>query len=225
MPIATGRVDSHGAEYDDCAIEGGQGSGTGYGNYEYSANTIPTIVVIANSLSSTIAAGAFALEFDLMRWQQAGGLEGPDNHDRSDNRPPCDSAGKAPDPSAYQKEAQMTNQLSIPFDPTGLSQITALSLTGGELLDFRRGAANDAQAYGASSDYANYVVGDFTGALGLPLSTALAGANLYAYCCSAYAQNKVYDPDYQSIPANNVKNITNGYNDQKNNSLCHKQGQ
>ena len=72
--------------------------------------------------------------------------------------------------------------------------------------------------------YGNYVYGVWMAASGTPLSVALAGGDAYAYASGAQygPSNGPMDPNYPSLPAANVANITNGYDAQKNGTLCHK---
>ncbi len=77
----------------------------------------------------------------------------------------------------------------------------------------------DAQAYGSSAAYANYVFGVYLAAAGYTLADALSGANLYAAGFANY-NNRTMDPNYPSIPAANANSITAGYNDQLNGLLC-----
>lgn len=96
-------------------------------------------------------------------------------------------------------------------------------LDASNLAQFRRGGALDAQVrYGGSSAYANYVFGVYAAASGQSLSSTLGLANTYGYYRSTYPSYVKMDPNYPSIPASNVANFTKGYNDQKNNTTCHK---
>jgi hypothetical protein len=90
------------------------------------------------------------------------------------------------------------------------------------LSEFHRGGALDAQAYGSSTAYANYVFGDYLSALGFSLPGSLSGANAYAFAAASYPPNTQMSPSYPSTPAVNVTNITAGFNAQQNGSLCTK---
>lgn len=70
--------------------------------------------------------------------------------------------------------------------------------------------------------YGNYTFGVYMAAAGVPLSTALSGANAYAYFSGASygPANGPMDQNYGSLPAANVANITNGYNAEQNGSVC-----
>jgi hypothetical protein len=88
-----------------------------------------------------------------------------------------------------------------------------------ELAQFARGGALDAQAFGGSTAYANYVFGVYMGASGATLSQTLDAANDYAAGFSSYPSNTQMDLNYPNTPAANIANITNGYNDQQNGTL------
>lgn len=117
-------------------------------------------------------------------------------------------------------------------DGTGQAVIDAASTltdhAGGVVLDisnlaqFPRGGALDAQAYGASRAYGNYVYGVYLAASGHSLSTALWGANAYAGLSGANYEGSgmVMDPNYPNIPAANVQNIKNGYDAQNSGTTC-----
>lgn len=78
--------------------------------------------------------------------------------------------------------------------------------------------------YGGSPAYANYVFGVYMSAAGATLSQTLSGAQDYARYSGATdvyrAAGDSMDPNYPGIPASNVANITQGYSDQKNGTLC-----
>ena len=90
------------------------------------------------------------------------------------------------------------------------------------LFSFRRDGALDAQPFGASRAYGNYVFGAYLSAAGIPLSVGLAGANGYAAVSNAQYPGFTMDPNLPAIPQANVANIVNGYNTQQNGTLCHK---
>ena len=87
--------------------------------------------------------------------------------------------------------------------------------------DFQRGGPLDAQPLGASRAYGNYVFGAALSGAGYSLSFTLSSANAYALLSGAQYPGETMDPNYTSIPAANVANISNGYNAQKNGTLCH----
>ena len=126
----------------------------------------------------------------------------------------CKDAGNAPSPQAYQALGEEMKWTSI------LGGVFGAELNLGALYQFHRGGALDAQAYGALPDYANYVYGVEMAANGIPLGAALGAANEYANLRSSYPSDVPMDPNYPSTPAVNVSNITQGYNDQKNGTLC-----
>jgi RHS repeat-associated protein len=117
---------------------------------------------------------------------------------------PCAPSGKAFYPEVYQDQGQSAGWLG-----NGIS-----------LFEFRRGGFLDAQKYGGSPAYANYVFGVYTCAAGFSLSQALNFANTYGYLRSQYPPKAAMDPNHKSIPAANVANITLGFNDCKNGTLC-----
>ena len=70
--------------------------------------------------------------------------------------------------------------------------------------------------------YGNYVFGVYMAAADVPLRLALNRANAYAANSSSYGPlNGQMDPNYPSLPAANVANITNGFNAQKSGTVCH----
>jgi RHS repeat-associated protein len=136
----------------------------------------------------------------------------------------CQGAGHAPDPSVYQQRGSLANNMTNSYTPYGPNAGGALQNLG-ELAQFRRGGALDAQVrYGGSPAYANYVFGVYMSAAGATLSQTLSGAQDYARYSGATdvykAAGDSMDPNYPGIPASNVANITQGYSDQKNGTLC-----
>jgi hypothetical protein len=69
--------------------------------------------------------------------------------------------------------------------------------------------------------YGNYVFGVYMASAGVSLNSALSGANAYAFLRSSYPSGTQMDPNYGSLPAANVANITNGYNAVGNGTVCH----
>lgn len=130
---------------------------------------------------------------------------------------PCPPSGTAPPPSTYQSVG-LTDRLVTEFGTLGRLG------TVGDLYQFHRGGLMDAQASGGSIAYGNYVYGVYMGAAGYSLSFSLSGANMYAWESGATAVYKAKhftpDPVYKHNTATNVANITNGYNDEKNGTLC-----
>jgi hypothetical protein len=95
------------------------------------------------------------------------------------------------------------------------------------LFNFRHGGSLDAQSYGSSPAYANYVYGVYMAANGQSLSTTMFGANNVAGAVATYLPNYVaanggYDPLYPNIPLSNTENILSGMIEQQNGSLCTK---
>lgn len=135
------------------------------------------------------------------------------------DRPPPDF-GPGPDPAYYAKLGEMARQLiSNINDADGFSAAGGLLYDAANLAQFRRGHALDAQSYGASNNYGNYVFGVYNAARGAELSDALDLANIYGKHFSKYGPDRKMDQNYGSIPVENVENITRGYNDYKNGTL------
>jgi hypothetical protein len=123
---------------------------------------------------------------------------------------PCAQAGNAPPPSFYANRG--TAARNNPFQSTH------------DLFQFPRGRSLDAQPFGASPAYGNYVYGVYLRAAAFPLSVALWGANWYAGGGAGDGKAQYsgpLDPIYPNIPPANVANITNGYNAQRTGTVCH----
>jgi RHS repeat-associated protein len=118
---------------------------------------------------------------------------------------PCPRAGNAPLPQFFEALAAQS--------PNWVDNVM-------NLLDFRKGAMMDAQAYGSSPAYANYVFGVYMAAAGYSLPATLNAANAYGFLRAKYPSSVPMDPVYKSIPAANVINITAGFRAEKNASLC-----
>jgi RHS repeat-associated protein len=117
---------------------------------------------------------------------------------------PCAPSGNAYYPEVYQELGESAGWLS----------------NDGFLFAFRRGGFMDAQKYGGSPAYANYVFGVYMCGAGYSLSQTLNFANAYAFLRSNYPPSTPMDPNHKSMPAANVGNITLGFNDCKNGNLC-----
>ncbi len=135
-------------------------------------------------------------------------------------RPVC--PGISPNPSWYVAQVkQAGNQFpGSPFNSahTAISQANQFT----NLFGFHRGGSLDAQPQGGSRAYGNYVFGAAMSSAGYSLSFTLSAANAFASVSGANYPGFVMDSKYGSIPAANVANITNGYNAQRNGTLCHK---
>jgi RHS repeat-associated protein len=128
---------------------------------------------------------------------------------------PCDQPGTAASPSDYQELGQSAAFLNSGINASGFFINLA------NLANFAGPGSLNAQNYGSSPAYANYVYGVYLSASGMSLSTALTGANLYGQFFSNYAgKNLTMDATYTNIPAANVANIIAGYNAQQNGTLC-----
>jgi RHS repeat-associated protein len=140
--------------------------------------------------------------------------------------PACAPAGQAPTPSQYAARGQAVQDLvnsALPYsDPENVAGTVAAVQNLVNLASFRRGGSLDAQRYGASPAYANYVFGVYMSAAGFSLPQTLGGANLYGAMFSHYNWGPNLQPDknYPAIPASNVANITAGFNAQQNGTLC-----
>jgi RHS repeat-associated protein len=214
---------------------GGYGDSGGYYGGGGSTVTGAARTIIIGTIATYGADGTY---YGTYNWygtepgvltDSGGGSDGPDIGGRGsagNSNYPCNLSGNAPSPDDYQNEARKLRLLSDAsnLDPSGTAQIVSTSFTASVILSFRRGQANDAQAYGGKAAYANYAYGVFLAALGTPLSTSLTLANLYGACCADYSKNTdvTLDSSYSHIPQVNVQNITNGYNAELAGKLCHK---
>jgi hypothetical protein len=83
------------------------------------------------------------------------------------------------------------------------------------IYEFHRGGSMDAQRYGASQAYANYVYGVYMAARGYPLWFALRSAEAYGLKEDYSKYHRPMSKRYPGIPAANVANITRGFNDER----------
>jgi hypothetical protein len=138
---------------------------------------------------------------------------------------PAPDLGAGPDPAYYAKLGEMAREMARQL-MSNSNDVDGLSAAGGVLYDaanlarFKRGHSLDAQSYGASPAYGNYVFGVYNAARGAGLSDALDLANTYGKYFSHYDPNNAkMDRTYTSIPVENVQNITRGYNDYQGGTL------
>jgi RHS repeat-associated protein len=127
---------------------------------------------------------------------------------------PCAPMGSAPGPQQWAASGYGAQvEMSIPFGLIG-----ALA----QMSQFHHGGSLDAQAAGGSQAYANYVYGVYMAAAGISLAEALQYADLYGALLAQYQPNQLSDadPSYPDIPLDNVLNITAGYIDQIDGTLC-----
>jgi RHS repeat-associated protein len=118
---------------------------------------------------------------------------------------PCAPSGNAPPPGFYRDLANSAGWIENDI----------------YLYEFHRGGFLDAQVqYGGSQAYANYVFGVYMASGGYSLSTTLSTANAYGALFSHYPAGTNYDPNYTNIPASNVANISQGFNDALSGMLC-----
>ena len=131
----------------------------------------------------------------------------------------CTNAGFAFDPSVY-----ATAGREAKWNPFRAVSDLVNGFKIGGYLDAQPLASGDPYQRAA---YGNYVFGVWMRASGTPLPIALAGANEIAFAHSLSNPNQYrgrqMDSFFWSLPAANVANISKGYNDQKNGTLCHKQ--
>ena len=131
---------------------------------------------------------------------------------------PCAYMGKAMPPSAYAAQGAASN---IYKNPISFAADTASKGWTGFLNSqpLNSGTVQQNAAYG------NYVFGVYMQAAGLTLSQALSGANAFAAYRhienpGQYAGQQM-DPNYPSLPVQNVTNVTNGFNAEANGTTCH----
>ena len=134
---------------------------------------------------------------------------------------PCGGAGNAPDPSYYANQGK-------------LDRNNPIQSTNHTLFGFPEGGANDAQPSGGSPYYANYVYGAYMQQAGFPKSVSIILANEYSVFSGISRGIRGLGPKYDpgqlkdanpwapAIPASNVTAITQGFNDARNGTLCHK---
>jgi len=130
---------------------------------------------------------------------------------------PCSVQGRALPPGAYVTQGQQANASTTNF----LLDVS-MGWPKGDYLDPQPLASGNVfqnQAYG------NYVFGVYMASAGSSLNTALSGASALALGSGAYftytKNGYQMDPNYPLLPAANVGNITNGYNAQRNGTVCH----
>ena len=91
---------------------------------------------------------------------------------------PAPDLGAGPDPAYYAKLGETARQLMPnPNDADGFSATGGLLYDAANLAQFKHGSALDAQSYGASPAYGNYVFGVYNAARGAALPDALDLAN------------------------------------------------
>jgi hypothetical protein len=125
----------------------------------------------------------------------------------------CLTGGYAPSLTEYQSAGSATANSLLSSDR--LQRLDGYFNNASNLMAFHRGGALDAQAYGSTPDYANYAYGVYMSAGGFTLQQTLEGADLYAGVFGRYSSDVPIDTTYKSTPAVNVKNISNGYNNQQ----------
>ena len=171
----------------------------------YAMETLGTVSIM-NSFSIGVSSGPLSTIFTgtvYVTIQMA-----PNNGTQN----PCANGGRAMPPSAYAQTGKAANGNTLTF---------LLNIPG-----WQRGSYFDAQPMASgtvaqNAAYGNYVFGVYMQSAGVSLSTALSGANAYAFLRSSYPAGTPMDPNYPSLPAANVANITNGYNAQAAGTTCH----
>jgi len=128
----------------------------------------------------------------------------------------CSGKGNALSPGTYQTLGKIAGISVWIAPPIGLYNSALLTA------QFYRGGLLDAQIrYGGSPAYANYVFGVYMSAMGSSLSQTLLAADAYGAFFSHYSPKVPMSPSYPNIPASNVTNITQGFKDEANGTLCH----
>ncbi len=135
----------------------------------------------------------------------------------------CSPSGTAPSPQDYASRGALAGHIFWnPADPDGNSELAGPLYLAQDLAQFRRGGPLDAQVrYKGSTAYGNYGFGVYNAAAGIPLRETLDLANAYGRLRSVY-HDRHMDPKYEFIPVENVQNISKGYSDYKNGTLCRK---
>lgn len=133
----------------------------------------------------------------------------------------CAGSGSAPPPEFYAQLGQDRGNWFVNYNFWSA-------------LGFHSGGFLDAQVqYGGSPAYANYVYGVYMASAGYSLPEALAIANGFAtmptvnskfpFFHNRYSSKHppdYFDPKYRHDPRSNVANITAGFNDERNGTLC-----
>lgn len=131
---------------------------------------------------------------------------------------PCAYMGKALPPSAYAAQGAASNLYSSPLNFA--ADIASHGWTG-----FLNSQPLNSGTVQQNAAYGNYVFGVYMQTAGLTLSQALSGANAFAAYRKRSNPNQYagqqMDPNYPSLPVQNVANITNGFNAQANGTTCH----
>lgn len=144
---------------------------------------------------------------------------------------PCLDTGGAPSPSDYTAQGQqLQNTMQDAFNAANDTCLDCGSVEASMPIvalstlypSFRRGGSLDAQAYEGSIAYGNYTYGVYMSAAGFSLGFTLNAANLYAASPGKYTAlpPNQFDANYTFTPAVNITNITLGYNDQQNGTVC-----
>jgi hypothetical protein len=123
---------------------------------------------------------------------------------------PCAYMGKALPPSAFaaQGAAAYGNLTNLTLD-------ISMGFKRGEFLDGQLGGSGwNVAAYG------NYAYGVYMKAAGVPISTALRGAEAYA-STKTYPTGTPMEGGYPGLPAANAANIRNGFSAQASGTTCH----
>ena len=144
----------------------------------------------------------------------------------------CAYQGNALSPSdfaargkAFRDEIDTMNR----FDPEGGGPTFFYAL--GELAgDFHQGGPLDAQPRASGTplqraSYGNYAYGAFFAGAGIPLSDALSAANAYGLkqqLLNGAYKGRNMDSSYTHLPAVNIQDITSGYTDEVQGTLCKK---
>ncbi len=148
-----------------------------------------------------------------------GGIDAPN---RLTPANPCGAQGSAESPQEY---ARLGTTASA-YGPVVFSLYSAAGFPRGSFLDAQPkagiGSVLDRYAGLERAAYGNYVYGDYMAAAGVPLGAALNLANLFAISSTYSIKNGPISSTYTHLPEANVANITRGYTDQINGTLCHR---
>jgi len=155
-----------------------------------------------------------------------GGHGGGSGHGHAPNRltppNPCLFQGGAKSPQQYAALGYAASSNVPGF----FSLFSAAGFPRGSFLDAQPkagiGSVLDVYAGLERAAYGNYAYGDYMASAGVPLSVALNVANVFGMTSTYSIKNGPMSSTYTHLPQANVTNITRGYNDAMNGTLCHR---